>query len=211
MKRHGHAGFTLIELLVAITIFAVLAAMAYGGLRSVLKAEHAIAAHGARLQALQQTMLFLTRDLSQLAGRGIRDEYGDRQPPLRTQSNTLARLELTRGGWSNPAGQLRSTLQRIGYGLEGRQLVRYSWRVLDRAPDTQPQRLPLLEGVSEWQWRFMDDQGQWHEEWPLPGSGQRPSSALPRAVELTLMVEELGQLRRLWAIDAHEAVAGTGP
>ena len=38
MKTYKHrAGFTLIELLIAIAVFVVMAAMAYGGLSSVIR------------------------------------------------------------------------------------------------------------------------------------------------------------------------------
>ncbi|HEY0720396.1 MAG TPA: type II secretion system minor pseudopilin GspJ [Gammaproteobacteria bacterium] len=193
-------GFTLIELLVAIMIFSVLAAMAYGGLRSVLTSERAIDEASQRLAAIQQTMLFISRDLAQISGRGIRDQYGDQQPALRTQTNLLSSLEFTRGGWSNPAGQLRSTLQRIGYAVEEQQLIRYSWPVLDRAPDTQPWRMVLLAQVESLRWRFMDDKGAWQDAWAQQADSLAEAS-LPRAVELTFELKDLGSVRRLFALN----------
>lgn len=195
-------GFTLIELLVAIMIFSVLAAMAYGGLRSVLTSERAIDEASQRLSAIQQAMLFISRDLAQISGRGIRDEFGDQQPALRTQTNLLASLEFTRGGWSNPAGQLRSSLQRIGYAVEERQLVRYSWPQLDRAPDTQPWRVVLLQQVEALRWRFMDEKGNWQEAWAEAQVNALAEATLPRAVELTFELEDLGSVRRLFALNS---------
>lgn len=194
-------GFTLVELLVAIMVFSVLAAMAYGGLRSVLNTERAIDQSAQRLNAIQQAMLFIGRDLAQLSGRGIRDEFGDRQPPLRSQSQGGAAMEFTRGGWSNPAGQQRSTLQRVGYAVEEHQLIRFSWPVLDRAPDTQPQRFPLLDDVQSLQLRFMDEQRAWHEAWPQVSANSGTPASLPRAVELTIELADLGVVRRLFVID----------
>ncbi|HEY0633884.1 MAG TPA: type II secretion system minor pseudopilin GspJ [Gammaproteobacteria bacterium] len=194
-------GFTLIELLVAIMIFSVLAAMAYGGLRSVLTSERAIDEASQRLSAIQQTMLTISRDLAHISGRGIRDEFGDQQPALRSQPKVPSSLEFTRGGWSNPAGQTRSTLQRIGYAVEERQLVRYSWPVLDRAPDTMPWRVVLLTQVEALQWRYMDRQGGWQESWSEASSDTQTEATLPRAVELTFELEDLGSIRRLFAIN----------
>lgn len=195
-------GFTLVELLVAIMVFSVLAAMAYGGLRSVLNTERAIDQSAQRLNAIQQAMLFIGRDLAQLSGRGIRDEFGDRQPPLRSQPQGGAAMEFTRGGWSNPAGQQRSTLQRVGYAVEEHQLIRFSWPVLDRAPDTQPQRFPLLDDVQSLQLRFMDEKRAWHEAWPQVTANRDAPASLPRAVELTIELADLGVVRRLFVIDA---------
>ena len=45
MKTHAHArGFTLIELLIAISIFVVMAAMAYGGLSAVITSRETVTA-----------------------------------------------------------------------------------------------------------------------------------------------------------------------
>lgn len=216
MNRRKLRGFTLVELLVAITVFSVLAAMAYGGLRSVLTSERAIDQAAQRLKTIQQAMLFMGRDLAQLSGRGIRDEYGDSQPPLRSQAQSLTALEFTRGGWSNPAGQMRSSLQRVGYAVEEKQLIRYSWPVLDRAPDTEPQRYALLDDVRSMKLRFMDEKQTWQESWPPLSSGIASTQpGLPRAVELSLELDDLGVVRRLFEIDATAIVAtptaGTEP
>lgn len=211
MSVRQSAGFTLVELLIAITIFAVISALAYGGLQSVIRSDQAITAQTKRLQALQQTLLFMQRDMAQLVPRSIRDEFGDRKPALLSQGNMLTQIELTRGGWNNPAMQMRATLQRVGYGLEGRELYRYSWRVLDRAPDSQPERVLLLDGVSEWQWRFLDDNGGWQESWPSLGSEGGAVDTLPRAVEVKLTLEDMGTVRRIFEMGARHIKVVQGP
>jgi general secretion pathway protein J len=201
MKGIGARGFTLVELLVAITIFSILAVMAYGGLNSVLHARQAIEVQSKRLQALQQTMLFLSRDLSQLAPRAIRDEYGERQPPLLGQTDKQPGLEFTHAGWSNPAWQPRSTLQRVSYVIEDQQLIRYSWTMLDRAPDSKPYRFPLLDRVLSMKLRFMDAKQNWQLQWPLPSTDPATQMNLPQAVEVVVELEDLGTVRRLFVID----------
>ena len=72
-----YQGFTLIELLVALSIFALLSVMAYGGLNSVLTARKQIEADATRLKQLQLAMLNIHRDIEQSVVRSIRNEYGD--------------------------------------------------------------------------------------------------------------------------------------
>jgi general secretion pathway protein J len=191
--RHPRvAGFTLLELLVALAIFAVVAALAYGGLRVVLDARERTDAQAQRLAEIQMALAFLTRDLEQAVDRPIRDELGDRRPAL--LGGTGAALEWTHGGWRNPAGQARSSLQRVAYAHDANRLVRRSWAVLDRAHDSAGNDTVLLEGVTALELRFLDGQMEWQTFWP-PAIEDAPG--LPRAVELRLELEDGTGISRL--------------
>ncbi len=190
-------GFTLLELLIAITIFAVVAALAYGGLATVLRARQETSASALQLRALQQAVFLIERDTTQLVVRPIRDEYGDRQPALYGGDG---RIEFTRGGWANPAGQVRSELQRVAYLVRDHQLIRDSWQVLDRAPDSVPYEAPLLDDVTDLQLRFLDEKNEWTDSWPpLDRSTTSPAATVPppRAAEITLVTARWGTITRL--------------
>jgi general secretion pathway protein J len=187
------AGFTLLELLVALAIFSLVAVMSYDGLKVVLSQQAATEIQAESLAKLQKVYLLMQRDIEQVVPRPVRDEYGDEQPALAGGEA----LQLTRGGWSNPAGRLRSSLQRVGYAYEDRQLVRYSWAVLDRAQDSEPQRQPLIDDIEEMTIRYLAANNEWEERWPNPlatGDGTAAATALPLAVEITLDHETFGPL-----------------
>lgn len=192
-------GFTLLELLVAIAVFAVVAMLAYGGLATVLSAREDTAAGAERLRTLQQTMLMLQRDMDQVVARGIRDEYGDGKPALHGGADWI---EFTHGGWSNPAEQPRSTLQRVAYALREQRLIRAHWQVLDRAQDSVPFEATLLPQVRVLRLRFLGDGDEWQESWPPPAQSDQPAGEvpLPRAVELTLELEQWGTVMRLFRV-----------
>jgi general secretion pathway protein J len=187
------AGFTLLELLVALAIFSLVAVMSYEGLKSVLNQQAATEVQADALAQLQKVYLLLQRDIEQVVPRPVRDEFGDEQPALAGDDA----LQLTRGGWSNPAGRLRSSLQRVGYAYEDRELVRYSWAVLDRAQDSEPQRQPLIGDIEEMTIRYLANNNEWQEQWPDPlasEDGTVAATTLPRAVEMTLDHERFGPL-----------------
>ena len=187
------AGFTLLELLVALAIFSLVAVMSYEGLKSVLNQQAATEVQADALAQLQKVYLLLQRDIEQVVPRPVRDEFGDEQPALAGDDA----LQLTRGGWSNPAGRLRSSLQRVGYAYEDRQLVRYSWAVLDRAQDSEPQRQPLIGDIEEMTIRYLAANNEWEDRWPNPlaqADGAAPGTVLPKAVEITLDHERFGPL-----------------
>jgi general secretion pathway protein J len=199
-------GFTLFELLVALAVFAVMSVAAYGGLQTVLSAQRASAHHMARLTEVQRAFALLGRDIRQAVLRPVRDALGNVQPPLEAifdAKTAKGRLELTHAGWRNPTHAPRSTLQRVAYQWNGRDVIRVSWNVLDRMQDAPTAELTLLTEVKGFQVRLLDAQDQWHDTWPVPGPVDGPK-ALPRAVELTLDVQDWRMLRRIFR------VAGTG-
>ena len=111
MSRTRSGGFTLIEIMVAVAVFAVMSMLASGALRQSLSNADMLTERMDRLQAIQRTMLHLSSDLTQSSPRPVRDELGDALVPavLSSLSSDFA-LELTHGGWGNPAGLPRSTL-----------------------------------------------------------------------------------------------------
>lgn len=201
LTRHGvkqaGSGFTLLELLIAISVFAVVAAVAYGGLRTVLESKQLLDARLQTLARLQSTFSMLRRDIEQAVMRAVRDEGGTPLPPFSGNARDSELLAFTRAGWSNPRGIKRSTLQRVAYRWQDSILRRVSWGVLDRVDDADVVDVPLLGGVEAMRLRFQDANRQWHTAWPPE---QQTDAELPRAVELVLMLEGKGELSRLFCL-----------
>ena len=190
------SGFTLIEVLVAMAIFGVMSMLAYMTLGQTLANAEMLTERIDRLQAVQRTVHFLSNDLLQAAPRPVRLELGDSMGSavLTSLSGEFA-LELTHGGWGNPAGLPRGTLQRSAYRLEDDELVRYHWNVLDRTFANEPVANILLDNVESLLFRYLDTDGEWSEVWPplaQPGIRSRP-----RAVEIVLTLADEGEIRRL--------------
>ena len=182
-------GFTLIELLVAMAIFALMAALAYGGLDTLLRQRGELEAHYHRLHTLQRAYAVLQEDLTQAAPRPVRDELGGPLPALRGAPDGTT-LALSRDGYPNPAGVRRSGIIRVRYSLDGRRLLRLQWPVLDRAPGAPPPPDTVLDHVESLRFRYIDAQGDAQASWPPAGSGPQ-SPLLPRAVRVTLRIDGL--------------------
>lgn len=199
-----HRGFTLIELLVALAIFGVLAMLAYGGLSTVLNTRAMTDDKADALRDLQLAYRSLSRDIEDWVPRGVRDEFGQASSALSAGEQFGVALELTRGGWRNPAEQPRSTLQRVAYGVREKQLLRSTWLSLDRAPAVAPQEQELLDGVTELRLRFLDSGDSWQENWPPQGQAAMTAANVivppPRAVEVVLITERWGELRWLFRL-----------
>jgi len=199
MRTHA-AGFTLVELLVAIFVFAIVSAIAMGGYNELVKQSDIASAGAARTRSVQAAVQRLVLDFTSLEPRPVREPLGDSiQPALRADARNSEQIaELTHSGWSNPAGVPRSTLQRVSYRLEDKKLMREYWVVLDRTLTGEPQSAELVDRVKTVGFRFMDGNRSWHEQWPPLGYSAPDMGQLrPIAVEITLELEDWGEIKRI--------------
>lgn len=187
------AGFTLIELLIAMAISAVLALLSYQAIHEVTEVKSSSDAKNERFGALQRAVWWMEQDFSQMAPRPILDELGSMRPSYLAGEN---QVEFTRiATYPSPYGE--SGLVRVGYTLEGSTLYRLVWPVLDRAPDTQPQKWVLLEGVNRFQVRQRDQNKQWQRFWPKADLDEPSMKQQPGLVEIRLDYDGVGLIRRL--------------
>lgn len=195
-KIHLERGFTLLELLVALSIFSVLSVMAYGGLQTVITTKNATQQAADRIAEVQLVMTRISNDLRQVVSRKVRDEYGDFLQAMQSSKNGDGTMAWTRLGYRNPARLKRSNIQRVAYKLEQQKLIRITWPVLDRAQDTESMETEVLSNVESIEWRFLNNEKEWVSSWPEEGENTE-LSALPKAAEFTLELQDWGKIRRL--------------
>lgn len=196
MNRSLHAlrGFTLLELIIALAVFALMSAMAYSGLQSVLETRQHVELQAEQLKHVQIAWATVERDITQAIGRRLRDGNGDLLPVLRGGNNIL---EFSRIGWNNPNQRPRSAIQHVLWHWENEKLKRSTWLVLDQSPTSLPQDAVVLADVKAFELRFMDEQRQWQLLWP---SGGENEDRLPRAIEVTLDIPGWGRISRLFKL-----------
>lgn len=200
MKRTRQTGFTLLELLVALAVFSLVSVMAYSGLRTVLQSKQQTDLHAQRIQQLQTAVLMMERDFSQFVSRPVRDEFGDESEALQATDYGAHQIAFTHAGYANPTAMSRSTLQRVAYGIEEERLMRFSWPMLDRAQNSEPYQVILLDGVRELSLRYYDKNGEWQSQWPPANLDPDEAVPLPKGVEVTLALTDMGEIRRLFPL-----------
>lgn len=202
MKRLHPAwvsGFTLIELLVALTIFALMSAMAYRGLNAVLETREQVLQDNRKWRELAVFFSMLQRDLHASVNRTVRDAYDIRAPAFIGKTQALndndAQLVFTRMGLPGQAGAL-ADLQRYGYRLREHKVELLVWPAVDLAPRSRPAVNPVLDKVTGFDLRYLDPAGTWQASWPVLGQ----EYPLPRAVEIKLTLQSGEQITRIFAL-----------
>lgn len=197
--RGRQSGFTLVEILVATVIMVIMAVLAYRTVGEARVEVEMAEGHLDRLREVQRAMHLLASDFRTAAPRPVRESIGDGyRAALMRDPNSLGLVELTHAGWPNGAGMPRGTVQRVSYRLEERKLIREHWNVTDATLATPPIARALLQDVESVEIRYMNNGREWVAEWPPVGSTADLGFRLrPLAVEITIVLADYGELRRL--------------
>jgi general secretion pathway protein J len=183
-------------------IFAVIGALALGGLNTVITQQESARRQLERLHDVQRAMRLLTNDLSQLVPRAPRDALGTRggEKPLQSPCGFQLVVCLTRDGWRNPFNRFaRGTLQRVQYKVVDGELIRESWAVMDRTLVNEPRQEVLLKDVENFELAYLDraSTGDWLIEWPPQASAGVALSGNLQAVRIVLTLKDWGEIVRL--------------
>jgi general secretion pathway protein J len=221
-------GFTLVEVIVAIGIFALLGLGCYRVLHGLSLARDTLTRSAGEQRKFLRAMMVINSDFTQLTPRKILDGSGRTVAALDTHDDYL--VEFSRIGVPNPLLLKRAKVARVAYRFskeftidtfqlddsvpsknaalkeavgDGKQgyLVRYTWPVLDRGKDENPQVQIVMSGVNDFQMEFMDDKQHWGDEWPVIGAQTAAGLIeLPYAIRIKLDTKKYGVLERVFQI-----------
>ena len=197
-------GFTLIELIVAIAVLAVMGGVAYAGWFNVTRIANSTERSIDQFDAMERTFFWLQEDFEQIVSRDVVDELGGKRKSLEISQAGESLIEVTRGGWTNPALlelPPRSDLQRVAYLIDDEsRLMRRYWYHVDRFDANAFRERRLLDEVVGLTFRFFDLSGEWHTTWPPQNNTDEDFNELPGAIEATVEVDTIGSVTRLFVL-----------
>ena len=194
MQRPSQCGFTLIEMVIAVSIFALMSAMAYSGLNHTIKIGSQVSEANQRLSELQFGLAYFARDWMQVSPRKIRNQYGDEENNIVLEDNSIT---FTRSGWTNLLQTKRSELQRVQYLLIDNNLVRRHWRSLDQGIAEQPLATILIHDVESLAINFINPSELEIPDWPNESVRDGDD---PIALIIDIELARMGQIRRILEI-----------
>lgn len=169
-------GFTLVEMLVALSIFAAIAAMGVGLLRSSVDTQDAVQERLKAMGGINRLRAVMANDLAQAVQRSTRGPAGDAVPAFTGSTNGFA---FVHGGAGSADGGPRPGIERVGYAQVGSEWRRATQPMLDGTALGEGDR--LVGDVARVVVRYRDDKGNWGESW-----NSEPGDRLPKAVEVRL-------------------------
>jgi general secretion pathway protein J len=193
MNRQTSQGFTLLEMLLALVVFSALSISAFQVLQGVVRNDELSQRKVQRLAELQRAFVQIDKDFEQIIPRRSRGS----ERVLSTGRYQLHSedwgISFVRNSWQNPLGILpRSELQNVAYRLRNQQLERLSYFHADPQVGEPPIVKILLGDISTFRLRFFA-KGAWLERWDN-------TATLPEGIEVTLTVDGLGELTRLFML-----------
>lgn len=168
------SGFTLIEILAALAVLALMSALAYRGLDSVLETRARLEREGDKWRSLSVAFLELRQSLD--AAVVTAPFIGEPEA-----------FFFVRAGLENA--------QRVGYRLNGARLEQVSWPTPYPAAHSAALAVPLIHEVKSVALRYRSPEGAWQENWPA-----RAERAAPVAIAIQLELARGETLTRFFAL-----------
>lgn len=197
MRIKSQLGFTLLEILVALFIFTILSMMMAGALHTVIDAQSGSERSAERLREMQLVLVRISRDVEQTVNRPIKTKDGQDAAAF---YGTYKGFAFTHGGMAGQSNK-HHVLQRAQYIWSDHSLWRMVWDVLDQAANSpKPSQRKILSKVSDAKFEYLDSKNKFHASWPVTEMANQP---LPRAVRMTLTLENWGTIRQIYVIPAE--------
>ena len=136
----------------------------------------------------------MEKDIRQIVSRPRRTGYGADEvaPAFSYGLDSEGIIEFTKSGVANPLAFSKSSLERVRYDLEEKELIRNSWAYVDYI-DLEPVKMTLMTDVESLELRLLDANDQWRTNWA-------EQKIIPKAVELTLEHKYWGKIVRLFPV-----------
>lgn len=191
--RSAAPGFSLLELLVAVAVFAIVAALAWGGLETIVRARGALDRAADDLAKLQRAIGRFEQDASAALPAPWRDAQGRIEPAL---AGTATGFEATVWLADGESPEAAAVPRRVAWRCDNGTLRRFAVGTTRGSARAERRLFEDLDGC---RLRYVAEGGARHDRWPPEGAR---AESLPRALELAFSLDGQGSFSRLVELPA---------
>lgn len=190
---HKQAGFTLLEVLVSIAVFSMIAMVSYSTLDTYIDHRERLGEHYGKLERLQRLFILLERDTQFIINRKVRNG-GDILPAVMSaDGNAFISMTVVESDIDSPT---EVALKRVQWRLEGQEMIRSVWDVLDQNGNVEPGELLVSDEIEDVDINYFFYDGR--------GGVDRKSSLTeddyPDGIELIIKLISGEQYRRIYGV-----------
>lgn len=188
--------------MVALAIMAIIAALSAQAFQTAATGAAATREAMERLARIDRTFVLIENDLRNALPKVVRGDMGQPLPPMFVAMNDDYWLTVLRGGFDNSLFQPRTEEVRIGYRYIDDTIWRDTWYNPANNDETEARKRRLLDGVRTMNLRVLPPTasslaaGPWLDSWPPNPAAED----LPLALEITLELDDLGEVIRLFTL-----------
>lgn len=206
-RRLDGRGFTLLELLVALSIFAIMTAMAYSGLNSALTAETKLDDAKIRIKNIAFFFNYFDRQLKSFAKKTMQKgtakipamfsgdltqyaQEGEKKEETAEEKDKAPEplIVFICMGSSLEGGMVK----RVGYRINKKKVELMMWPGIDIEKESKPESHLILDNVEKFAIKYLNKDKAWQSSW----GDVDP----PRAVQVILQVAGEGEMNRIFSL-----------
>lgn len=203
LSARKQRGVTLMEVMVALAIMAIIALLASQAFHTASTGAAATRESMERMAEVDRAFVLIENDVRYAIFKPIKSQVNPNPlpPVFISMSDGDYWLTVLRGSYPNPLKLPRTEEVRVGYRYIDEELWRDTWYnpVLNEQEDAQQRR--ILTGVTSLNIDVLASNatslaaGPWVDSWR---DGQA-LQALPKAIRITVELEDMGEIERLFA------------
>ncbi len=198
----------MVEILIAMVIFGLIMSAVMYQLHQGVQLQERQLESNQGVDGLQRAFYWIQQDILQFYPRTVLSEYGEKLPVFIKDNEAISWSRLGMGLSQQLSKQ--SEFLRVSYALKDGVLVRSYWFTMDRAADTQPEQMLLLDDIESLEWIFWYNQNSIvlsSSEWPIARTEIQDSElSWPDLIEIKLKHKQFGEIVRRFPL--IPAVAG---
>jgi len=184
-------GFTLLEVLVSISVFSMVAIISYTTLDTYIDQRERLSGFYGKLERVQRLFILMERDIQFMTRRKVR-VGGDLQAALvGNDGDALMTMTVAEPDFRGASGVI---LKRVQWRLDGRELIRSEWTVLDQADQQEPVERVISEEIEDIEINYLI----YRPGDELESTGDLRNGQYPDGVEVVISLAEGETYRRVF-------------